>query len=238
MVDAVPRPEPGPATGVRRALPAFTLCFHGVGTPAHEREPGEAGYWITRDRLEQILDWAVQVPGVSLSFDDGNRSDLAVVLPALVQRGATATFYPVVGRLGDRLSLSPAGVAELVSAGMDVGTHGQTHRPWAGLRGGHAETEVLAPRKHLEDLLGRRVDRTAAPLGRYDRHTLALLRAGGCAEVSTSDQRPARPGAWVQPRFSVRADDTASTLRDRMLASLTPARRARNLIVTTAKRWT
>lgn len=226
-----PRPH-GRASG-----PPFTVCFHGIGTPTHEREPGEAAYWVGHDRFHAILDWVAEVPRVALSFDDGNRSDLDVVLPALAERGLAATFFPVVGRLGDRWSLSPRGVQELVAAGMDVGTHGLTHRPWAGLRGAVAREEILRPRHVLEDLLGRRVDRAAAPLGRYDRHTLALLRASGCAEVNVSDQRPARPDAWVQPRFSVRADDTVASLRARMLASVSPARRVRNTVVGAAKRW-
>ena len=216
--------------------PPFTVCFHGVGVPTLEREPGEADYWVGRDQFNALLDWVVGVPQIALSFDDGNRSDLEVVLPALAERGAVATFFPVVARLGDRWSISARGVEELVSAGMDVGTHGLTHQPWAGLRGDTARTEILSPRHVLEDLLGRRVDRTAAPLGRYDRHTLALLKDGGCAEVNVSDQRPARAGAWVQPRFSVRADDTPATLRARMLASMDPARRVRNSVVGAVKR--
>ena len=228
MGTPVLRHVPGPDVDARPPVRAFTVCFHGVGTPAHEREPGEAGYWVDHDRFRVILDWVAQVPRVAISFDDGNRSDVDVVLPALSERGIVATFFPVVRRLGDRWSISPHGLEELLAAGMDVGTHGLTHRPWSGLRGDVARAEVL---------LGRRVDRTAAPLGRYDRHTLALLRASGCAEVNVSDQRPARPGAWVQPRFSVRSDDTVASLRARMLASMEPTRRVRNALVSTAKRW-
>jgi peptidoglycan/xylan/chitin deacetylase (PgdA/CDA1 family) len=225
----------GPSTTRSPDVP-FTVCFHGVGVPTHEREPGEAGYWVGRDQLLEILDWVAQAPQVALSFDDGNRSDVDVVLPALVERGLPATFFPVADRIGDPWSTSVSGLEELLAVGMDVGTHGRTHRPWAGLRGEAARSEILSPRHALEDLLGRRVDRAAAPLGRYDRHTLALLRAGGCAEVNVSDQRPARPGAWLQPRFSVRADDTAATLQARMLASTTAVRRVRNATASLAKR--
>lgn len=222
---------------VRARGPAFTICFHGIGTPMLEREPGESGYWVKEDQFRTLLDWLAGIPGLALCFDDGNRSDLDVALPALAERGVAATFFPVVGRLGDSLSLSPRGLEELVAAGMDVGSHGLNHLPWSGLRGAEAHAEIVRPRHHLEDLLGRRVDRAAAPLGRYDRHTLALLRTTGCAEVNVSDQRPARPGAWVQPRFSVRADDTVASLRARMIASLDPARRMRNTVVSAAKRW-
>ena len=237
MGTPVLRHVPSGPVDARPRMPAFTVCFHGIGTPDHEREPGEAGYWVDHDRFRAILDWVAQVPRVAISFDDGNRSDVDVVLPALSERGIVATFFPVVRRLGDRWSISPHGLEELLAAGMDVGTHGLTHRPWSGLRGDVARAEVLDPRHELEDLLGRRVDRTAAPLGRYDRHTLALLRASGCAEVNVSDQRPARPGAWVQPRFSVRSFETVASLRARMLASMEPTRRVRNALVSTAKRW-
>jgi peptidoglycan/xylan/chitin deacetylase (PgdA/CDA1 family) len=230
--------EVGDHAGSSSRGPAFHVCFHGIGTPTHEREPGEALYWVTEDRFRAMLDWLAEVPRVAISFDDGNRSDVEVALPALSERELVASFFPVVGRLGDPWSLSPRGLEELVASGMDVGSHGLNHLPWAGLRGPTARAEIVHPRHALEDLLGRRVDRVAAPLGRYDRRTLALLRASGCAEVNVSDQRPARPGAWVQPRFSVRADDTVASLRARMLASLDPARRVRNSVVSAAKRWT
>jgi peptidoglycan/xylan/chitin deacetylase (PgdA/CDA1 family) len=216
--------------------PTFTVCFHGIGTPTQEREPGEAAYWVTSDQFRALLDWLAEVPNVAISFDDGNRSDVDVALPALSERGLVASFFPVVGRLGDPWSLSPRGVEELMAAGMDVGSHGLNHLPWPGLRGHVAHFEIVQPRHVLEDLLGRRVDRAAAPLGRYDRRTLALLRSSGCAEVNVSDQRPTRPGSWVQPRFSVRADDTVASLRARMLASLAPARRMRNSMVSAVKR--
>lgn len=238
MGSPVPHHAPAAARDPRPQGPSFTVCFHGIGTPAREREPGEAGYWVTDDRFRAMLDWLTEVPRVAISFDDGNRSDVDVALPALSERGLAASFFPVVGRLGDPWSLSPRGVEELVASGMDVGSHGLNHLPWSGLRGAAAHAEIVHPRHVLEDLLGRRVDRAAAPLGRYDRHTLALLRAGGFAEVNVSDQRPARPGAWVQPRFSVRAEDTVVTLRARMLASLDPTRRVRNGAVAAVKRWT
>lgn len=215
----------------------FNVCFHGIGRPEHEREHGEAGYWITEDNFLTLLDWLAAVPEVSLSFDDGNRSDVEIALGALRDRGLTATFFPVVGWLGDPWSVTPADLHELVAAGMEVGSHGQDHLPWAGMRGRAAEEEMVRPRETLEDLLGRRVDKVAVPMGRYDRRSLALLRAHGCAEVNVSDERPARTGAWLQPRFSVRADDTVDRLRERLLASLSPARAVRNRVAATAKRW-
>jgi len=35
---------------------------------------------------------------VQLSFDDGNRSDVGIALPALLERELSATFFVVAGR--------------------------------------------------------------------------------------------------------------------------------------------
>ena len=58
-VRAGARSGPSDPPSVRAvAAPRFTVCFHGVGVPTHEREPGEAGYWVSRDRFLELLDWA------------------------------------------------------------------------------------------------------------------------------------------------------------------------------------
>src|SRR5688572_8100080 len=109
---ATNRPSVAPVAAITEGLmtmatqvPPFTVCFHGVGTPTHEREPGEASYWVDHDRFRALLDWVAEVPRVAVCFDDGNRSDVDVVLPALTERGMVATFFPVVGRLGDPWSI-------------------------------------------------------------------------------------------------------------------------------------
>src|SRR5207249_4098380 len=34
----------------------INICFHGVGTPRRELEPGEDVYWISEDAFRRILD--------------------------------------------------------------------------------------------------------------------------------------------------------------------------------------
>ena len=46
-----------------------------------------------------------------ISFDDGNASDLEIGLPALLERGLTATFFVLAGRLGRPGSLDADEVA-------------------------------------------------------------------------------------------------------------------------------
>ena len=213
------------------------VCFHGIGTPRRELEPGEDVYWVAEDRFRRILDEVATWPGVRLSFDDGNASDLAIGLPALLERGLTADFFVVAGRLGQPGSLDEDGVRELRRHGMGIGTHGMWHRSWRGMDQRERREEFVAARDRLATVAGAPVDAAACPRGQYDRRVLTDLRRQGYTRVYTSDRRPARAGSWLQPRFSVRRDDEPATLRAEALSPVPLARRARNTAVGVVKRW-
>jgi peptidoglycan/xylan/chitin deacetylase (PgdA/CDA1 family) len=188
------------------------ICFHGIGTPGRELEPGEDAYWVTEAAFAAALDLVADRPEVRLSFDDGNASDVAVGLPALVERGLTGTFFLLAGRIGAPGSVAPDGVRALAEAGMTIGSHGLAHRPWVDLSGPERDAELRQAREHLSALAGVPVDSAACPLGRYDRRVLADLEALGYRAVYTSDRRRSRAGAWLQHRYSVRSGDTPATL--------------------------
>jgi peptidoglycan/xylan/chitin deacetylase (PgdA/CDA1 family) len=192
----------------------INLCFHGIGTPVEEREPGESRYWVAEETFLRILDEVVgQGSRVRISFDDGNRSDLTVALPALLERNLSATFFALAGRFDDDASLSRSDLRELRAAGMQIGSHGWTHRPWRGLNADEARRELLDARAAIADASGGAVDDAALPLGRYDRGLLKRLRHIGYRTVYTSDRVPARSSAWLQARYSVRAQDSAESIR-------------------------
>lgn len=225
----------------------INVLFHGIGEPGRELEPGEAGYWVDTDRFRRILDEVAAWPGadasraggpveVRLSFDDGNASDLETALPALLERSLGADFFPLAGRLGAPGSLDEAGVRALQAGGMRIGTHGMAHRPWRGMDPATQQEELVAARERLADVVGMPVEAAACPLGQYDRRVLAALRRLGYAQVFTSDRRRARPGAWLQPRYSVRRHDTPESLRATVLASPGALRRVRASATGLAKR--
>ena len=70
--------------------------------------------WVTRERFLSLLDAVTGRDDVRITFDDGNASDVEQALPALRERGLTATFFVVAGRLGTPRFLDRHGVAELV----------------------------------------------------------------------------------------------------------------------------
>ena len=75
------------------------ICFHGIGVPRRPLEPGEERYWITADAFHTIMDAIAEIPGIRISFDDGNASDL---------RSRVAGAARAKARRG-RSSSSPAG---------------------------------------------------------------------------------------------------------------------------------
>lgn len=188
--------------------------------------PDERRYWVTVRAFYDILDELAASKNVEISFDDGNASDVEIGLQALRDRGLAATFFVVAGRLGLPGYLGADGVRELARCGMTIGTHGMDHRPWRHLSDNERQRELVDARATLAEVVGASVDEAAVPMGQYDHRLLSALRQLGYARVHTSDRRLATDGAWLRPRFSVRADDTVESVRSTILSVPSSPRRA------------
>jgi peptidoglycan/xylan/chitin deacetylase (PgdA/CDA1 family) len=212
------------------------VCFHGIGFPGRTIDDDEARYWVSRDAYLRILDELATWPATTISFDDGNASDVEIGLPALAERGLSATFFVLAGRLDTSGSLSTDEVAALWQAGMRVGSHGMNHVSWRAMPPAVRQRELVEARATIAAIVGE-VTEAALPRGQYDRTTLAWLRRLDYRAVHTSDRRPAVTGAWLQPRFSVTADDTPETLVRAALAPRPAPERAMLELKGLVKRW-
>ena len=208
----------------------LNLLFHGVGTPRRKLEDGEERLWISPSHFRAVLDIAVAVD-TSISVDDGNISDIEIVLPALVERGLTARFFVLAGRLDHPGSLSRSAVRELHTAGMTIGSHGMKHRPWRRLTDRQRNEEFVVAREMIASTIGSAVDEAACPRGTYERSSLADLRKQRYRHVHTSDGWPAPADAWLQPRYSISRNDDPATVEELLTAG--PSLRQR--LVHTAK---
>jgi peptidoglycan/xylan/chitin deacetylase (PgdA/CDA1 family) len=224
-------------SAAHRGGEVINLNFHGIGMPTRSLEPGEEQYWIDRDSFLAILDELNDRTDVRLSFDDGNASDVDVALPALAERGMEADFFVLAGRLGRPGSVDSEGVRSLLAQGMTIGTHGMSHRSWRGLSDRDRRVELLDARQAIADASGATVDTAALPFGQYDRRVLAALRDLEYRVVYSSDARRARAGTWFQPRYTVRAGDTPTTIRQSVLAGRRAAERLHSQLIGIAKRW-
>jgi peptidoglycan/xylan/chitin deacetylase (PgdA/CDA1 family) len=190
------------------------LCFHGIGEPGRRLEPEEDQYWLDCDRFERLLDVIEKRSEIRITFDDGNKSDLTHALPALKARGLPARFFVVAGRLDQPGSLSRSDVRVLADEGMIVGCHGLQHRPFRSLDDAQLEVELADAAQMIRAVCDQAVDEVACPFGSYDRRVLTAARRHGFTRVYTVDGGPARAGAWLQSRYTLRSDDTEQTIED------------------------
>ncbi len=188
------------------------LTFHGIGEPGRSCCDDERAFWISTELYRDIISAVQREPNVAVTFDDGNASDVETALPPLVSAGLKATFFVLAGRLDKAGYLAPDDLSSLSAAGMQIGSHGMRHRPWRDLDEHDAHEELVVAREVLESHVGKPVDRAACPFGVYDRTALGRLRRAGYQTVYTSDGGLARAGRWLQPRRSIRAEDTAEAI--------------------------
>lgn len=128
------------------------------------------------------------VPGewVVLTFDDGNRSDFVHALPVLRGLGFNATFFVGGDRIGAGGGLEPDMLAQMAAEGMDVGSHGMTHRFLTTLDAEEEREEMSRSKQLLKSVCGREVLFFAPPGGRIGRRGIATLRRLSYRAVCTS----------------------------------------------------
>jgi peptidoglycan/xylan/chitin deacetylase (PgdA/CDA1 family) len=125
---------------------------------------------------------------VVLTFDDGLASFAEHALPVLVRFGFPAVLFAVSGCLGrpadwpgwpadlPRRLLDAGALAEAASAGIEIGAHSVSHRPFTQLSLDDVTREILDSRAQLEDLLGRRVRSFAYPYGDAPPSSIRVVR--------------------------------------------------------------
>ncbi len=214
----------------------INLTFHGVGPCDRALVPGERDVWVSRERFLGVLDAVAERRDVVITFDDGNVSDVEIALPALRDRGLTATFFVVAGRIGIPGFLDERGIRAITEAGMTIGCHGMLHRRWRSLDERRLREEVVDAKRVLEEIVGAPVTDAACPFGSYDRRVLKRLRKCGYRHVYTSDRGLTGPADWLQARNTVRRVDGADLLA--RISSRQPTRqRLVGRIRRSAKRW-
>ncbi len=212
----------------------LNFTFHGIGEPPGAVGAAERDVWVSAAEFHDALAAIDALDAATVSFDDGNASDLEVALPTLLDRGLTATFFVVADRLGAPGYLGAADLLALREAGMAIGLHGRSHRPWRGLADADLDDEIIGARETLEAALGAPVSEAACPFGAYDRRVLGRLRRAGYTRVFTSDGGRAAPGAWLQARNTLRAGTDAAAVA-RIAAAGGPARHTVRRAKTLAK---
>jgi peptidoglycan/xylan/chitin deacetylase (PgdA/CDA1 family) len=141
--------------------------------------------------LGEVLEGLVSGEGVEhgevvLTFDDGNRSDYEHALPFLLDRGFAATFFVTGNRIDEPDGLEKSMIRDLSEAGMDIGSHGMTHRFLSLLDEVEQGVECRDSKELLRQITGTDVRYFSLPGGRQARATIPLLKSLSYDAVCTS----------------------------------------------------
>lgn len=149
--------------------------------------------------LEPYLTGDKQGKVVGITFDDGYQNNLAYALPALQANGFTATCYGVSSMVGGTNAWDAGKVAQKPlmtqqdwqtwhAAGMDVGSHTQTHANLKELPNEEARQQIVHSKTELEQLLGAEVRHFCYPYGWFQTQHEEMVRAAGYV-TATSTRR-------------------------------------------------
>jgi peptidoglycan/xylan/chitin deacetylase (PgdA/CDA1 family) len=145
---------------------------------------------LTVSRYAALLVGRAPMPPnpVLVTFDDGYPDLSTTALPVLLRYGIRATAYVITGRLprpagrarrGGPPALDWDALAQVHRSGVEIGSHGHTHRPLDCLGGAELLTEAAVSKRVLEDGLGGAVGSFAYPYGYHsDPVRRAVLLAG------------------------------------------------------------
>lgn len=190
----------------------FAITFHGIGPATRPLDPGEDRVWCSVEQMNEILDLVKDRTDVRITCDDGNRSDLEILAPALLERGMTADFFVLAGRLDSKHFLNPEDLRTLRSMGMRIGLHGWDHVPWRRLDEAGWKRELVEAKQRLEACIGEPITTAACPFGAYGRETIRRLRRVGIEEIFTSDGGWSDASQGTTARNSVGGDRGTHTL--------------------------
>lgn len=179
------------------------LMYHGLDSPARPTEmtdPGDVVYVLDRDDFVAQLAWLDEHPWPSaiLTFDDGHVSNFEVALPILRERSRRACFFVTTDWIGREHYMTEPMLRELAAHGMEIGSHGASHRFLTDLTAAQAETELRVSKQRLERILGSPVTTFSAPGGRIDRRVAEIATALGYRRLYTSSPTPGFSVAGAQ----------------------------------------
>lgn len=140
---------------------------------------------------------------IGLTFDDGYEDFLQTAVPILERYGFTATVFVVTDLLGKentwghsyksklRMKLLEAeDMDEVLSRGMEVGSHSASHVRLSGLEPGRLEEEVSGSRQALSQVLGEAVEGFCYPYGDVDGAAVEATRRSGYTYACAWKVRP------------------------------------------------
>jgi peptidoglycan/xylan/chitin deacetylase (PgdA/CDA1 family) len=142
---------------------------------------------------------------VGITFDDGYQNNLVHALPALKANGFTATCYGVSSMVGGTNAWDAGKVTQKPlmtkqdwlawhGAGMDVGSHTQTHANLKELADDAAQQQIVQSKDELQQVLGAEVRHFCYPYGWFKPEHEEMVRAAGYVTATSTRRGRAQTG--------------------------------------------
>ena len=104
-------------------------------------------------------------PSLIATFDDGHNSDIEIVLPLLLERKASASFFIVPSFVGSHGFMRWNDIIKLAESGMDIGSHSFSHLDFRKVDNNRIYLELNDSKKIIEDKIGKPVISFSFPYG-------------------------------------------------------------------------
>jgi len=212
------------------------LMYHALDNndhPCGTNDPGELVYVINTTIFDKQMEYlfkngyqavtsndllsgkSLNEKSVVIGFDDGHVSNYTLALPILNKYGFTAEVYVTTDWIGKPNYLSEEQISELFHAGIQIGSHGASHRYLSDLSKKDNIEELSHSKSVLENIIGGPIYVFAAPGGRYNDLTISCLR-----ELNYKIAYTSKIGYYTNmvdiyhiPRFAIKRDMGLSEFR-------------------------
>jgi len=150
-----------------------------------------------------------------ITVDDCLMSAYTHLFPLLQREGYTAAFFPIVNAVGRRGWVGWREIAEMLRAGMEIGSHSLSHADLAEISRGELCRELGDSKKIIEDTLGARVRYLSLPGGYCSRLIRTVAAEEGYEAVCCSAFGYNNTGTdrYALKRFCLRGDNATSVMR-------------------------
>ncbi len=184
------------------------LMYHSIKTdlesvPAN-REIGAEIYDLSLEKFESQMTWlsernyqVITLDRIDkhphqkqaiLTFDDGEMNNFIHAFPVLQRLQFKAYFFVIIDRIGQPGYMGWDELRQLRAAGMEIGSHGLTHRILTDLTDLEVERELHESLKCLVNLLGDGISTLSIPRGFYEDRTIDLACKLGYRDVFISER--------------------------------------------------
>ena len=201
-----------------------------------ELEVDEEEVWPDMSFFRKVLDLIKGHEDVFVTVDNGNSSDVNIVLPELLKHSMKGTFFISAGLIKKPGYVSQGDVLNLSKAGMIIGTHGMYHERWRSLGDTKLYGELKKSKSILEEITGKPVLYASCLSGNYDGRVLGQVRKVGFERLYTSDPGIAKESEWLQARYTLRRYNNLESVEKLINPRYFSSKRFLQKIKTTIKR--